>query len=223
MRLAVAALLCCSVAVAAQDAPTPDERSAIDAVVKAGGKAAIDPKLAAEGRVAARFDELTDSGLIALKKHPQIGAIDAFDASKCTEKGYAALKSLPNLRRLVLSKSNLNPARAAAIGECKELRYLGLVEAGLTDAELASLKGLTRLEHLSLSNNKITDKGMQTVKEFERLRELYLANTGLTDKGLAELRGLDALRTLNLANTKVTAEAADKFVDEMPNLRGIRR
>ena len=58
---------------------------------------------------------------------------------------------------------------------------------------------------------------------FERLRELYLANTGITDKGLAALAGLDGLRTLNLANTKVTADACDKFVDAMPNLRGIRR
>ena len=104
------------------------------------------------------------------------------------------------------------------------LRHLGLNESGITDVELPALKKLTRLEHLTLTNNpKITDKGMQTVKGFERLQALYLGNTALTDKGLAELRGLDGLRTLNLANTKVTADAAEKFVDEMPNLRGIRR
>ena len=64
---------------------------------------------------------------------------------------------------------------------------------------------------------------MQTVKRFERLQALYLANTSLTDKGLRELKGLDGLRTLNVANSKITADAAEKFVDEMPNLRGIRR
>ena len=196
----------------------------MEAVEKAGGKAAIDPKLVAGTRVSAKFDSIDDADLLVLRKHACLGAIDAFDATKCTEKGFAGLKELPNLRRLVLGKSELTLAAAAAIGRCKEMRYLGLVEAGLTDAELAGLKPLTLLEHLSLSNNpKITDKGMQIVKGFERMRELYLANTAITDKGLAELKGLDGLRTLNVANTKVTASAAEKFIDEMPNLRNIRQ
>ena len=96
--------------------------------------------------------------------------------------------------------------------------------AGLTNVELGGLKNLKLLEHLSLSENpKITDTGMQTVKSFERLRKLYLANTAITDKGLAALKRPRRLRTLNVANTKVTADACDKFVDAMPNLRGIRR
>jgi hypothetical protein len=98
------------------------------------------------------------------------------------------------------------------------------VESGLTDLELPLLKDLTKLEHLALSNNpKITDRGMATIQKFERLQALYLANTAVGDKGLAMLRGLDAMRTLNLVNTRVTADAADKFVDDMPNLRSIRR
>jgi hypothetical protein len=64
---------------------------------------------------------------------------------------------------------------------------------------------------------------MQTVKGFERLQVLYLANTSIGDAGLAELKVLDGLRTLNVGNTKVTAEAADKFADDMPNLRTVRR
>jgi hypothetical protein len=226
MRFTLTAVLglALSATVIAADTPSADEQKAIDAVEKAGGKATIDPKLAPDARVAAKFDAATDSVLAALKKHPQLGAIDILDATRCTDKGFAALKDLPHLRRLVLGKSAIDAAAATAIGQCKELRYLGLADAGLTDAELAALKNLTRLEHLSLSGNpKITDKGVATVKTFERLRALYLANTALTDKGLAELKVLDGLRTLNVVNTKVTADAADKFADEMPNLRGVRR
>jgi len=224
MRLALAAILVASSYGAADDTPTPLERKAIDSVVKAGGKAQIDPKLGPEARIAARFDSVSDTTLFALKKEPLIGAIEVIDATRCTEKGLAALKDLPNLRKLVLGKSNLKAAGASAIGQCPELRYLGLADSGLTDLDLANLKKLTRLEHLALSNNpRITDKGMQTVKGFERLRALYLANTALTDKGLVELKVLDGLRTLNVANTKVTADAAEQLVDEMPNLRGIRR
>src|SRR6476619_6224612 len=104
MRLALAALLVSSSLVRADDAPTPDERKAIDVVVRIGGKTEIDPKLAREARVVARVEML--------------------DASRCTEKGFAALKELPNLRKLVLGKSNLKLASANAIGQCLELRHL---------------------------------------------------------------------------------------------------
>jgi hypothetical protein len=226
MRFAPAAVLGLALTAAvpgADDKPTADEQKAIDAVQKAGGKAAIDPKLSSDARVAVRFETATDPVLATLKKFPQVGAIDAFD-SKCTDKGLAGLKDLPHLRRLVLGKSDLTPASVNAIGQCKELRHLGLTSAGLTDAELAGLKQLALLEHLALGDNpKVTDKGMLVVKGFERLRVLYLGGTSITDKGLAELKVLDGLRSLNVANTKVTADAAEKFVDEMPNLRVVRR
>lgn len=225
MRFALVALVLCAATIAAADeTPTPDEQKAIDAVRKAGGTATIDPKLAAGARVSAKFPAATDATLLTLQKYPSIGALDILDAAKCTQKGLSTLKDLPKLRKLVLGSSKLTVAGARAIGQCAELRRLGLAEAGLTDAELAGLQDLKRLEHLTLSNNpKITDRGMQTVRGFERLQVLYLSNTGLTDKGLAMLRVLDGLRTLNVVNTGVTAEAADKFVDEMPNLRAIRR
>ena len=115
-------------------------------------------------------------------------------------------------------------AAVSAIGQCKELRYLALTGCGVTDAELVPLKKLTLLEHLTLSDNpKITDKGMSSVKPLDRLQVLYLSNTAITDKGLAELKVLDGLRTLNVTNTKVTADAAEKFTEDMPNLRVVRR
>lgn len=225
MRFALALLGVSSVvACRADEMPSAGEQQAIDALVRLGGKADIDPKLAPEARVAAKLESADDGLLLALKKHPQIGAIEVLDATRCTAKGYSGLKDVPELRRLVLSKCNMTPLAVTAIAQCKELRHLALVEAGLTDAGLAPLKKLALLEHLSLSNNsRITDKGMLTVKSFERLQMLYLANTAITDKGLWELKGLDGLRTLNVANTKVTADAAEKFVDEMPNLRSIRK
>jgi Leucine-rich repeat (LRR) protein len=180
--------------------------------------------LSADGRVLAKFEAVSNATLSSLKKFPQIGGIDALDASQCTAKGFANLKELPNLQKLVLGKSFLTPEGVAAIGQCKELKHLGLVNAGLSDAELESLKKLTLLEHLTLSGNpKITDKGMQTVKEFDRLKVLYLGNTSISDEGLMELKKLDGLRTLNVSGTKVTQDAAEKFVDQMPNLRTVRR
>ena len=208
----------------AADAPTAEEKKSIDLVVKAGGKAALDPKLPDAARVSAKFEAATDGTLAGLKKAPHVGALDVFDATRCTEKGFAALAEVPHLRNLTLGKSAMTPARVAAIGQCTELRWLYLAGAGLSDAELAALKPLTLLESLDISDNpQVTDKGMATVKTLERLQVLYLGKTGLTDKGLAELKGLDGLRTLNVVGTKVTGEAGEKFADEMPNLRVVRR
>lgn len=208
----------------ADKTPTADEKKAIDVVAKAGGKAEIDPRLPAAARVSAKFDAITDATLANLKKAPQIGALDAFDATRCSDVGFAALKSLPNLRKLTLGKSVVGAASVTAIGQCKELRSLYLAGSGLSDSELAGLKGLTLLESLDISDNpQVTDAGMGTVKGLERLQALYLAKTGITDKGLMALKPLDGLRALSVAGTKVTADAAEKFADEMPNLRAVRR
>jgi hypothetical protein len=207
----------------ANKTPTDDEKKAISAVVAAGGKAEIDPKLPAAARVSAKFESATDTTLANLKKVTHLGALDVFDATRCTEKGLAALKDLPNLRKLTLGKSEMTAARVNAIGQCTELRTLYLSGCGLSDADLVSLKKLTLLESLDISDNPVTDKGMATVKTLERLQVLYLGKTNLTDKGLMELKPLEGLRSLNVVGTKVTGDAAEAFADEMPNLRAVRR
>lgn len=223
MRFALFAVLAVALPVAAQ-APTADEQKAIEAIEKLGGKGDTDEKLPAEARVTAKFEAATDATFAALKKHPTIGHVNVFDATKCTEKSFAALKELPNLRVLVVGRATLSPNGVAAIGGCKELRHLALVGSGVSDAEVAGLKDLTLLEHLSLSENpQVTDKSMATIKGFERLHKLYLSKTGITDKGLAELRPLDGLRTLEVRETKVTLDYAEKFPDGMPNLRMVAR
>ncbi|QJW95898.1 leucine-rich repeat domain-containing protein [Frigoriglobus tundricola] len=230
MRLAVLGALIFGLTVctprtrAADSAPTDDEKKAIDLVAKAGGKADLDPKLPAPARVSAKFDSATDLVLIGLKKTPTIGALDVFDATRVTERGLGALKDLPNLRKLTLGKSEMTLPKTTAIGRCKDLRALFLGGSGLTDASLAGLKPLSHLESLDISDNpQVTDKGMVTVKALERLQMLHLGKTGVGDKGLMTLAGLDGLRSLNVTGSKVTADAAEKFADDMPNLRGVRR
>lgn len=221
MRCALLALFAVAVTASAQD-PSADEKATIDAIKKLGGKAEVEARLSIEARLSVKLEAANDGTLATLKKHTDIGAIDIFDATKCTDKGFGLLKELPNLRKLVIGKANLTPGAVAAIGQCKELRYLGLVGTGVSDAELAGMKDLKMLEHLGLSDNpQITDKGLATIKGFERLRVLYLNKTSITDKGLLELKSLEGLRTLSVKGTKVTPEAGDKFVDEMPNLRKI--
>jgi hypothetical protein len=220
----IALFLCAMVGtVQTTESPTADEKKTIDALVKLGGKASIDPSLSPDARVVVTFTEISDTTVAAVKKHTQVGALTALDAKKCTEKSYTALKDLPHLRRLVLSSSVQSAKTVALLAECPELRHLALPAGGLTDAELAPVKKLKHLELLDLSDNAVTDKAVATVKELERLEIFYFSNTQITDRGLFELKGLDGLRAVYAANTKVTAEGAAKFADMMPNLRQVRR
>jgi hypothetical protein len=222
MRLALFAIFTSALTAGAADTPTADEQTTIAAVVKLGGKADIDAKLSPDARVYAKFDGPTDAALTGLKNLTLVGGVEVFDATKCTVKSFAALKDLPHLRKLVVEKAELGPTAANAVGACKELRHLALTNCGVSDTDLAALKQLALLEYLALADNpQITDKGMATVRGFDRLRTLYLSKTSITDKGLAELKPLDALRTLSVRGTKVTPDAAEKFADDMPNLRKV--
>lgn len=208
---------------AADDTPTDAEQQAMTAAKLLQGKAAIDPDLHPDARVSVKFETLSDAPLVTLAKYPQVGSIQALDGTKCTEKGLAALKGLPHLRRLVLNKSGVTDKELAAIAECKQLRALVIPESTVTDAGLAVLPKLPRLQGLDLSDNpKISDKGMAHVKTLERLEVLYLNKTSITDKGLFELKPLEGLRSLSVGGSKVTAAAAEKFPEEMPNLRVVR-
>ena len=206
------------------DEPTADEKKAVSAAQLLKGKPGIDTTLHPNARVAVRFDTATDATLVALAKYPQIGAIQALDGTACTTRGFTALQSLPNLRRLTLNKSRVTDKDLALIAGCKNLQLLVLPESGITDNGLAAITKLTRLEHLDLSDNpRLTDKAIEHIKTLERLEVLLLNKTGITDTGLFELAPLEGLRTLNVAATKVTAEAAEKFPTQMPNLRVVRR
>lgn len=209
---------------AQDDPPTANEQKAISAIESGKGTAGIDPTLHKDARVAAKFEEVTDATLISLARYPQVGSIQAFDSRKCTPKGFAALKRLPHLRRLELNQSGVTDRGLAEISGCKELRRLVIPESTVTDAGMASIAKLTRLEYLDVSaNEKIGDRSMLAVRKLERLEFLFLNRTSIGDRGLEQLKPLEGLRSLNVALTKVTDDAAMKFVDEMPNLRAVRR
>jgi hypothetical protein len=212
-------------AAAAQDAtPTPAEQSALKACQQLKGVAGLDPTLAMGARVSVKFTAAGDAALTGLAKQPAVGAIQIVDATFCTPKGFAALKALPNLRKLVLNRSGVTDKELAEIAQCGQLRTLIIPEAKVTDAGVAAVEKLTRLEQLDLSDNpRLTDKAMAHVKTLLRLEGLFLNKTGITDKGLAELKPLEALRDMTVAGTRVTARAAEAFADEMPNLRVVRR
>jgi hypothetical protein len=227
VRIIVAALLLLGTIAVGQDGdktPTDSEKKTIAAAKLLRAKISIDTALHSDSRVAVKFDAVNDAVLAALAKYPQIGSIQALESTACTIKGYTALQSMPNLRRLVFNKSGVSDKSLAVLAGCKQLRELTIPESTVTDAGLTPLTKLTRLEALDISDAaKVTDKGMATIKTLERLEVLRLNKTSITDKGLMELRPLEGLRSLSVGGTKVTQAAAEKFPELMPNLRVVRR
>jgi len=225
MRLAVPAFVSLFLfTTATAQEPTDGERAAIKSVGLAKGQAGIDPTLAPGARVSVKFLAAGDAALLTLAKHKEVGEIQIVDATACTSRGFAALKALPNLRRLKLNRSGVTDKELVEIATLAQLRVLIIPESQVTDKGAAELEKMTRLETLDLSDNpRLTDKSMAHVKTLLRLENLFLNKTGLTDKGLAELKPLEGLRDMTVAGSKVTAKAAEAFADEMPNLRQVRR
>ncbi len=222
--VAPAAVLLVAAISVGQNPTTPAEQSALRSAELMKGVGGIDPTLAPAARVSVKFTAAGDAALITLSKHKEVGAIQVLDATACTVKGFAALKALPDLRKLVLNRSGVSDKELAEIATLSQLRVLIIPEAQVTDAGVIAVEKLTRLESLDLSDNpRLTDKAAAHVRALLRLENLFLNKTGLTDKGLAELKPLEGLRDLTVAGTKVTAKAAEAFADEMPNLRAVRR
>ena len=225
MRFAVPAFVVLALfTTATAQEPSAGEKAALKAAALAKGQAGLDPTLASGARVSVKFLAAGDAALVTLAKLKEVGEIQIVDATGCTAKGFAALKALPNLRRLKLNRSGVTDKELVEIATLSQLRVLIIPEAQITDKGAAELEKLTRLETLDLSDNpRLTDKAMEHVKTLLRLENLFLNKTGLTDKGLAELKPLEALRDMTVAGTKVTVKAAEAFADEMPNLRQVRR
>src|SRR5476649_1904893 len=88
-------------------AADPDPRT-MDAIRALNGTASVDKGLDAEAALDVKLDAASDATLLKLAKHPQIGALHLNDASKLTEKGFADLRELPKLQKLLLYKGNLS-------------------------------------------------------------------------------------------------------------------
>ncbi|MCU0706372.1 MAG: hypothetical protein MUF18_20620, partial [Fimbriiglobus sp.] len=130
---------------AANEKPTEAEAELITLVVKHGGTAKVQSGLDAESRVAATFNKPTEAALLAVVKQPTLGSLDLRDATKITEKAFAALSQLPNLQQLYVTGGTLTADEASAIGSLRPLQLLVLTGCKLTDAEVGKLTKLKNL------------------------------------------------------------------------------
>jgi len=76
------------------------------------------------------------------------------------------------------------------IGRLRSVRRIDLSRTDLDDAGLAKLGGLTSLEDLILDGTQITDEGLKSLSRLKSLRRLSVLRTAVTGAGLAEFERL---------------------------------
>jgi hypothetical protein len=201
------------VAAADKKTATEAEQKVIELVKKAGGKAAVDDELGDKGRVAVTFEKTDDAALLKLAKSEAIGAVEIRDSKKVSDRGFAVLKHLPNLKKVVIAGGVIQPTEAKEIGQLKSLEVLHLGGSKIGDSELSYLKGMAGLKMLDLMDSPITDAGLKTVLELTALEQLNLSGTKVTDAGAKKLLGLEKLKVVQLNNSKVTRGGVDAMTD----------
>ena len=185
------------------------------------------------------FLELTDAGAIALSRLKSLRAI--LQTVRPTERGLAALATMPALERLELVGAGVTDAGLGHVGRMPALEKLRITDAPITDAGLAALAGVETLESLRVWRTRVGGAGFAPLAKLPRLRfldvdfghrdhglsgdrpslagighvttlrGLSVAGWGLNPNDFGELVGLSALTSLTVTNW--SAAAAPPFTD----------
>lgn len=214
----IAALVLASISLRADDS---DDR-AMALAVELGGSAKVDEKLDEIARVSVKIPTATDSILQRLCKMPSVGAIEIGDATKCTEIGFAAIKELPDLQKLILGKCPLTEKEAVAIGTLRTLETLFISESKLTDTTFAHFKKLVNLKVLDVSDCGLSDKSASVLIGMKKLEELNLSRTKFGDAGVIALKALEQLKLLRLNQTDVTRKGIDAIEEARGTVLTVR-
>lgn len=119
--------------------------------------------------------EVTDSELKKLAGLARLRSLDLgltgarpirpiTDAGWESLKGMACLGTMPHLRALILSGTQITDAALEHIKSMTELQDLMLQGTSITDNGLEHLKGLTKLRRIALLNTQVTDAGAQQLQ-----------------------------------------------------------
>ncbi len=214
-RFALLLALLSSSLLAAPPKPTDAEAEAIEAIKKLGGTAEVESALDEQARVSATFEKPTDAAVLATVKLPCVGSVDLRDGTKVTEKGFTALKELPDLQKLCVGKGTLTATEAEAVGTLRTLSVLVLAGCKLTDAEVGHFKKLKNLTTLDLMDTAASDKCVEALLLLAKLEEVNLSGSKIGDAGAKQLLELPKLKLLQLNNTKVTSAAIAEMEDEL--------
>ena len=226
MRIVLAAiLLSCPIALSQDATPTAEEQKAIDAIVKAGGKASIDPKLAAEARVAAKFEALTDKDLIAVaqpqgdRRDRRLRRRQVHREGVCRAQVAAAPSQVRprQVRSHSVAGASNRPVQGTAVPRSRG-RRADQRRTRRAQEPHAARTPLAVGEPQDHRQRHANGQGLRASARDSTSRTLRSPT-----RDSRSSRASTAFARSTSPTRKSPPTRADKFVDEMPNLRGIRR
>jgi len=98
-----------------------------------------------------------------------------------------------------------------------KIQRLFLRATAITDDSLAQLSGYLDLRELDLSGTSIGDDGLAAIARLEKIEALSLSRTEVSDSSENMLNSMNGLKKLDLRKTRVTAEAAERIQEALPD------
>lgn len=165
------------------------------------------------------FDDAILQGVLEL--FPKVRELN-LDFARFTDNGYAHLRNLENLTKLVLSRTQITDEGLKNIAGLIKLESLNLWGASkITDNGLFHLQNLINLTELDLASTNTTNVGVSYIVGLKNLKSLNLWNVRqISDDGVAYLRYLINLTNLDLFNTQITNNGLP-YVGALTNLKSL--
>ncbi len=106
--------------------------------------------------------------------------------------------------------------RLAALRSLPQLRMLDCSSTEIDDSALECLEALSHLERLDLHDTRITEAGLRHLPATGRLRWLSLRNMHITDAALPDLARKVKLTWLDISGTQITPAGAERLRVQLP-------
>jgi Leucine-rich repeat (LRR) protein len=171
-----------------------------------------------------RFDlekspRVTDGGLAAFKDCKNLKKI-VLTATNVSDAGLAHFKDSKQLRELTLAHTKVMGVGLAAFAGCRELTFLDLRVTGVGDAGVAHFKDCKDLVYVDLRETRVTDDGLACFKNCRDLTKLYLKATQTNGPGLVHIKDSKNLKELELTATNL-ADDSVALLKEHKNLTSL--
>ncbi|XP_034717836.1 toll-like receptor 22 isoform X1 [Etheostoma cragini] len=132
-----------------------------------------------------------------------------------------ALRDLPTLEELDLSKNNISTLKCNDFANLKKLRQLSLHQNSISALQECVFKDLIRLQVLKLQNNTLSKLNGAFKKYLPNLKQLRLNGNKLTAIKHGEFMGLQSLQNLSLHENQIEKVESGSFIG-LTNLTDIQ-
>jgi len=159
----------------------------------------------------ARFSYLSDQGLAAIERMPNVRCLDL---TKCEYIGDEGVKHLLKFNLLVLdlSRTNVTDAVLVILRPMKSLTSLSFADdSAITDRAMKELQYFPTLSRINLDQSSVDAKGLADIAKCKSLKYLELMHLHVSN-GLAPLQALPALEDLDLSATDINDDDLKELI-----------